>query len=64
MKVKSLIQNINKQENKEKLMIIKEMSPESKISMRNVELVRKMSEKVKKGREEKMKKEKKIDENI
>ena len=47
--------NINKQENKEKLMIIKEMSPESKISMmRNVELVRKMSEKVKKGREEKI----------
>ena len=46
---------INKQENKEKLMIIKEMSPESKISMmRNVELVRKMSEKVKKGREEKI----------
>ena len=36
-------------------MIIKEMSPESKISMmRNVELVRKMSEKVKKGREEKI----------
>ena len=28
------INNINKQENKEKLMIIKEMSPESKISMR------------------------------
>ena len=49
------INNINKQENKEKLMIIKEMSPESKISMmRNVELVRKMSEKVKKGREEKI----------
>ena len=48
------INNINKQENKEKLMIIKEMSPESKISMRNVEFVRKMSEKVKKGREEKI----------
>ena len=35
-------------------MIIKEMSPESKISMRNVELIRKISEKVKKGRKEKI----------
>ena len=38
----------------EKLIIIKGMSQESKISMRNVELVRKMSEKVKKGRKEKI----------
>ena len=43
-----------KQENKEQLKIIKETSPESKICLRNMELVRKMSEKVKKGREEKI----------
>ena len=46
--------NINKQENKEQLKTIKETSPESKISLRNLEFVRKMSEKVKKGREEKI----------
>ena len=46
--------NINKQENKEQLKIIKELSPESKIYLRNMELVRKMSEKVKKGREERI----------
>ena len=46
--------NINKQETKEQLKIIKEMSPESKICLRNMEIVRKMSEKVKKGREEKI----------
>ena len=47
--------NINKQENKEKkLNIIQELSPESKISLRNLELVRKMSEKVKKVREDKI----------
>ena len=47
--------NINKQENKEKkLKIIQELSPESKFSLRNLELIRKMSEKVKKVREDKM----------
>jgi len=47
--------NINKQENKEKKLNIKqELSPESKISLRNLELVRKMSEKVKKVREDKI----------
>jgi len=46
--------NINKQDTKEQLKIIKEMSPESKICLRNMEIVRKMSEKVKKGREEKI----------
>ena len=40
--------------NKDQLKIIKEISPESKIYLRNMELVRKMSEKVKKGREEKI----------
>ena len=40
--------------NKEQLKIIKEISPESKIYLRNMEFVRKMSEKVKKGREEKL----------
>ena len=40
--------------NKEHLKVIKEISPESKIYLRNMELVRKMSEKVKKGREEKI----------
>ena len=49
------INNLNKQENKEKkLKIIQELSPESKISLRNLELVRKMSEKVKKVREDRM----------
>ena len=44
-----------KQENKEKkLKIIQELSPESKINLRNIELVRKMSEKVKKVREDKI----------
>ena len=46
--------NLIKQENKEQLKIIKETSPESRICLRNMELVRKMSEKVKKGREEKI----------
>ena len=46
--------NNNKQENKEQLKIIKELSPESKIYLRNMEIVRKMSEKVKKGREERI----------
>ena len=47
--------NNNKQDNnKEQLKIIKETSPESRISLRNLELVRKMSEKVKKGREERI----------
>ena len=46
--------NIIKQDQKEQLKIIKETSPESKICLRNMELVRKMSEKVKKGREEKI----------
>ena len=46
---------LNKQETKEKkLKIIQELSPESKINLRNMELVRKMSEKVKKGREERI----------
>ena len=49
------INNLNKQENKEKkLKIIQELSPESKISLRNLELIRKMSEKVKKVREDKI----------
>jgi hypothetical protein len=44
-----------KQESKEKkLKIIQELSPESKINLRNIELVRKMSEKVKKVREDKI----------
>ena len=34
--------------------IIQELSPESKINLRNIELVRKMSEKVKKVREDKI----------
>ena len=46
--------NIIKQDQKEQLKIIKETSPESKICLRNMELVRKMSEKVKKGREERI----------
>ena len=46
--------NINKQETKEQLKIIKESSPESKISLRNLELIKKMSEKVKIKREEKI----------
>ena len=46
--------NINKQEAKEQLKIIKESSPESKISLRNLELIKKMSEKVKIKREEKI----------
>ena len=47
--------NSNKQENKDtKLKIIQELSPESKISLRNMELVKKMSEKVKKVREDKI----------
>ena len=53
--------NINKQESKEnkenkekKLKIIQELSPESKFSLRNLELIRKMSEKVKKVREDKI----------
>ena len=47
--------NIKKEENKEKkLRVIRELSPESKISLRNLELVRKMSEKVKKVREDKI----------
>ena len=46
--------NLIKQDTKEQLKIIKETSPESKICLRNMELVRKMSEKVKKGREEKI----------
>ena len=51
---KNVTNNNIKQENKEQLKIIKEMSPESKICLRNMELIRKMSEKVKKGREEKI----------
>ena len=51
---KNATNNNIKQENKEQLKIIKEMSPESKICLRNRELIRKMSEKVKKGREEKI----------
>ena len=51
---KNATNNNIKQENKEQLKIIKEMSPESKICLRNMELIRKMSEKVKKGREEKI----------
>ena len=46
--------NINKQETKDQLKIIKESSPESKISLRNLELIKKMSEKVKIKREEKI----------
>ena len=46
--------NLLNNEKKEKnLKIIQEYSPESKISLRNLELVRKMSEKVKKVREDK-----------
>ena len=52
------INNVNKNEkneSKEKnLKIIQEFSSESKISLRNLELIRKMSEKVKKFREEKI----------
>ena len=49
------INNLNKQENREtKLKIIQELSPESKINLRNIELIRKMSEKVKKVREDKI----------
>ena len=52
---KNLNNNINKQENKEqKLKIIQELSPESKICLRNMELIKKMSEKVKKVREDKI----------
>ena len=52
---KNINYNIKREENKEKkLKIIQELSPESKISLRNLELVRKMSEKVKKVREDKM----------
>ena len=47
--------NLNKNETKEKkLKIIQELSPESKICLRNLELVRKLSEKVKKVREDKI----------
>ena len=46
--------NVIKQDNKEQLKIIKETSPESRIFLKNMELVRKMSEKVKKGREERI----------
>ena len=53
--------NINKVENKEnkenkekQLKIIKELSSESKINLRNLEIVRKMSEKVKKVREDRI----------
>ena len=49
------INSLNKQENREKkLKIIQELSPESKINLRNIELIRKMSEKVKKVREDKI----------
>ena len=52
---KNINNNIKKEENKEKkLRVIQELSPESKISLRNLELVRKMSEKVKKVREDKI----------
>ena len=46
--------NVIKQDNKEQLKVIKETSPESRIFLKNMELVRKMSEKVKKGREERI----------
>ena len=51
--------NLIKQENKEQLKIIKETSPESRICLRNMELVRKMSEKVKKEKKKKIKNKKK-----
>ena len=55
LNIKMCTNNNNKQDNnKEQLKIIKETSPESRISLRNLELVRKMSEKVKKGREERI----------